>query len=155
MPTKNAKKKSSIISAISTIGSANKISSEKDKSEQKPVFFKLLKILAAIYFVIWILIGLFFLTFIYGNWKQGAFKGLFAKAPQASEQVQAPTETSLPGVGKVNISCVQSSLSSEAIQKLVTDGSTKNLTDEEKAKLEPCIIQKEETPPQASPTPAQ
>ena len=116
-------------------------------------FDKIIKFLAFVFFVIWISVGLFFLLFIYGNWRQGAFRSLLSPPPAPSTQgTQAPpTETTLPGIGKVNIECVQSSLSSEAIQKIVTDGNTSKLTDEEKAKFEPCIIEAETATPEASP----
>ena len=157
MPAKSTKKRLPITSILSRVSSATKsLSGEKNKADKKPFLVKLIKILAAIYLVIWILIGIFFLIFIYGNWKQGAFKGLLAKPqPVPQQQTQAPVETNLPGVGMVNINCVQSSLSTDAIQKLVQSGDTSKLTDDEKAKLEPCIIQKEEAPPSTSPSPNQ
>ena len=154
MPAKTTKKRLPIISILSRSSSATKnLPSEKNKADKKPLLFKLIKILAAIYLVIWILIGIFFLIFIYGNWRQGAFSGLFSKPQAPQNQVQAPVETDLPGVGKVNIACVQNSLSTDAIQKLVQNGNTSTLTDDEKAKLEPCITQKEEATPSTSPTP--
>ncbi|OGE11066.1 hypothetical protein A3A60_03290 [Candidatus Curtissbacteria bacterium RIFCSPLOWO2_01_FULL_42_26] len=156
MPAKSTKKRLPITSILSRVSSATKsLSGEKNKADKKPFLVKLIKILAAIYLVIWILIGIFFLIFIYGNWKQGAFKELLAKPqPVPQQQTQAPVETNLPGVGMVNINCVQSSLSTDAIQKLVQSGDTSKLTDDEKAKLEPCIIQKEEAAPSTSPSPS-
>ena len=157
MPAKSTKKRLPITSILSRVSSATKsLSGEKNKADKKPFLVKLIKILAAIYLVIWILIGIFFLIFIYGNWKQGAFKELLAKPqPVPQQQTQAPVETNLPGVGMVNINCVQSSLSTDAIQKLVQSGDTSKLTDDEKAKLEPCITQKEEASSTASPSPNQ
>ena len=156
MPAKSTKKRLPITSILSRVSSATKsLSGEKNKADKKPFLVKLIKILAAIYLVIWILIGIFFLIFIYGNWKQGAFKELLAKPqPVPQQQTQAPVETNLPGVGMVNINCVHSSLSTDAIQKLVQSGDTSKLTDDEKAKLEPCIIQKEEAAPSTSPSPS-
>jgi hypothetical protein len=103
-------------------------------------------VLATLFYIIWILIGLFVLLFIYANIKQGMFRNLFGSSPSSAQQqtTQMPTETELPGVGTVNIECVQSSLSQEAIQKLVTDGSIENLSEEENKSLEPCIVKKEE-----------
>jgi cytoskeletal protein RodZ len=159
MAAARTKKKSLIASILSRRSTDEKVESiKKSDGDKKPPLVKLIKVLAVIYFVIWILIGIFLLVFIYGNFKQGAFNGLFAKPRPATQQQsqQAPTETSLPGVGMVNIACVQSSLSSDAIQKLVQTGDASKLTADEKAKLEPCITQKEETTPavSAAPTPA-
>ncbi len=151
MPTSKRGKSTSALQIISKRVSANKIS----KIVKPPFNFdKVIKFLAFLFFFIWILVGLFFLVFIYGNFRQGAFRNLFSKAqPQASQgQMQAPTETTLPGIGKVNIACVQSALSSDAIQKIVTDGNTYKLTDAEKSKFEPCIVEKEQATPSASPT---
>lgn len=105
-------------------------------------------ILSVVFYIIWIVIGLLFLLFIWTNIRQGAFRGLFGgPAATAPGQVQTPTETVLPGVGKVNISCVQQALSAETIQKILQESSTSTLTDEEKAQLEPCIVEKEEATP--------
>jgi len=131
---------------------ASELASSDNKTQMKISHPKYLKVLATIFFVIWILIGLFMLLFIYGNIKRGAFKGLLSNAPaqqQAPQQTEAPTETAIPGVGKVNISCVQA-LGNETIQKIVTSG-TKDLTDDEKSKFEPCIVEKEEATPASSP----
>ncbi len=129
---------------------------EKKASNQKR-FLSKIKLaavptaLSVIFYIIWIVVGIALLLIIYGNFKQGAFKGLFSPAPAPPAQTQAPAETTLPGIGKVNIACVQSALTTEAIQKIVTDGNTSNLTDEEKAKFEPCIMEAEQATPEASP----
>src|SRR4030042_3182759 len=104
-------------------------------------------VLATLFYIIWILIGLFVLLFIYANIKQGMCRNRFgpSSSPAQQQTSQMPTETDLPGVGTVNIECVQSSLSQEAIQKLVTDGGIENLSEEENKSLEPCIVKKEET----------
>lgn len=102
--------------------------------------------LAIIFYLIWILVGLFMLIFIYGNIRQGILKSLFT-TPSSSEVSQAPqttTETTLPGVGTVNIACVQNSLTTEAIQKILASGDNSQLTDEEKAKLDTCIVESSE-----------
>lgn|GEM_PF-3021503 len=108
---------------------------------------KIKDFLAAIYFLIWIPIGLFVLLFIIMSVRQGAFNSLFGKqsaAPTTSNQTPTQqTETKIPGVGTVNIACVQSNLSQEEIQKIITVGDTSTFTPEEKTKLEPCITKKE------------
>ena len=154
---KAIKKKSPIASLLSkSVAAVGDKSSQdkKTKTDTKPLIVRLIKFLAVIYLLIWILIGILILIFIYGNFKQGAFRGLFSKPQVPQEQMQAPTETDLPGVGKVNIACVQNSLSTDAIQKLVQNGDISKLTDDEKAKLEPCIIQKEDATTSTSPSPS-
>lgn len=110
-------------------------------------------VLAVAFFVIWILIGIYFLLVVLQQMRAGAFKELLQFGPQKqpTPQVEEQTEASLPGIGKVNIACIQSALPPEAIQKILQDQGTQNLTEEEKTKLEPCIIQKAEASPQASP----
>ena len=110
------------------------------------------KFLALIFFIIWILIGLLILLFIWANVKQGAFDGLFRSGAQAPAETQTPNEATIPGIGKVNVECVQSSLANDTIGKIVQEGNTSKLTDAEKGKLEPCIIEREETTPSTSPT---
>ncbi|OGD98373.1 hypothetical protein A3A49_01375 [Candidatus Curtissbacteria bacterium RIFCSPLOWO2_01_FULL_38_11b] len=107
--------------------------------------------LAVIFYIIWIVVGIAMFLIIYGNFKQGAFRGLLSKPQPPPQQAQAPTETTLPGIGKVNVACVQSALTTEAIQKILADGNTSKLTKEEKAKFEPCIVEAETANPQASP----
>lgn len=135
----------------------NKADIEKrraQKTQDKNTVGKISQVLSVFFYFIWILIGLLVLVFIYANLRQGAFSGLFSPRPlQQQTQVQPPAETDLPGIGKVNIQCVQDSLSQETIQKIVETGDASKLTDEEKAKLEPCIVEKEEASPSASPTP--
>lgn len=156
MPSKKSAKRSSRFPFVSRISKPRTetaaTSTSKEQMRMAPP--KYLQVLATLFFVIWILVGLFFLAFIYGNFKQGAFKALFAKrSTQAPTQVDAPTETTLPGIGKVNISCVQA-LGNETIQKILSSG-TKDLTSEEKTKFEPCIVEKEEAAPSISPSPNQ
>jgi len=106
--------------------------------------------LAIIFYLQWILIGLFFLLLIYGQIRQGVIQSILGQ-PATSQTVQdsqIPTETSLPGVGLVNIECVQNTLSDETIQKILTDGTTNTLTEEERTSLQPCIVE-----PEASPIP--
>ena len=126
----------------------------KKIENKKSALIKIKIALSLLFNIIWIIIGIFILIFIWANFKQGAFKGLLSGAPQqeAPSAAQAPTETDLPGVGKVNIECVQNSLSQESIQKLLTDGGTSNFTAEENEKLDPCIVAKEEATPAESPS---
>ena len=115
------------------------------------IISKVEKTLEIIFYIVWIIIGLVVLVVIVQSFRQGAFAPLFAGPQQPQQQVQAPTETDLPGIGKINIACVQEALSDEGIQKIVQGKGTASLTDEEKARLEPCIIEKEATP---SPSPS-
>ena len=126
----------------------------KKIENKKSALIKIKIALSLLFNIIWIIIGIFILIFIWANFKQGAFKGLLNQAPQqqAPAAAQAPTETDLPGVGKVNIECVQNSLSQETIQKLLTDGGTTNFTAEEKDKLAPCMVAGEEATPSESPS---
>jgi len=96
--------------------------------------------LATLFYIIWILIGLAILLLIYANIKQGAIGRLLNPAPPAQTS-QAPTETELPGVGKVNIECVLNSLPTETIQKISKEEGISNLTDKEKESLAPCIVE--------------
>jgi hypothetical protein len=102
-------------------------------------------LLPTIFYVIWILIGLFLLWFIYANYRLGAFDSLIRKPSAASaqgqsQQAQAPTETTIPGIGKVNIECVQTSLSQDSIMKIVQEKSDKSLSDDDKKKLSSCVV---------------
>jgi len=124
--------------------------SNKAEAKKRPFLKNLFESLGILFYLIWILIGLFFSVFIVANIRQGAFKYLFGSAPQSQQQMDAPTETALPGIGKVDIACVQKALSEEAIQKIIVEKSTASLTDEEKVKFEPCVVEKESA---ASPTP--
>lgn len=104
---------------------------------------KVMMILAAVFLVTWTLIGLSILTLLVQGQRKGAFLGL-ANPPttqgQGQAQQQVPTETVLPGVGKVNIACVQSALSPESIQKLVSAGDASFLEGEEKTEFEACLV---------------
>ena len=111
---------------------------------------KIERSLQTIFYIVWILIGIFVALIIVLSYRQGAFTPLFTSPQQPQQQIQPPTETTLPGIGKVNIACVQQSLSEEAITKIVQEQGTDSLTDEEKTSLEPCIIEKESSP---EPTP--
>lgn len=143
---------------------AKKVSPVKNLDKIKPDFSKIKNylpnikrvvaiinfssLLSIIFYIIWILIGFFILWFIYANFRLGAFDQLIGRQSQVSAQVdpqtQQPTETTVPGIGKVNIECVQTSLSEDSILKMVKDKSNASLTDDEKTKLEKCIIEKEQ-----------
>jgi len=111
---------------------------------------KILPFLTTVFFVIWILIGIFVLLLLADGFKRGAYQGLFGKQnqQQQTQAPQTPTDVDLPGIGKVNVECAQSTLKDESIQKIVTEESTKSLTDQEKAEFEKCIAE-----PAPSPTP--
>lgn len=96
--------------------------------------------LAIVFYLMWIVIGAFFLFVIFGQIKQGVLSSLVGGSQSPTTQAQTPTETDLPGVGKVNIECVQTSLSQDSIQKLIMEGNASTLTADEKAKLDPCIV---------------
>ncbi len=108
--------------------------------------------LSTIFLILWIVIGIFALLVIVQSVKQGLLSGLFAKSRPAQTQTQPQTEAQLPGIGMVNIACVQQALSQESIQKILQDGSASGLTDQEKSKLDPCIVAKESATPSASPS---
>lgn len=112
-----------------------------------------IKLLAFVFFIIWILIGIFVLAFIVQGTRRGMFDYvLFGKVPQAQEapQAQAPTETTLPKIGTINIACAEKALKPESIQKLVGefDYDITKLEASEKTEFEKCIV----APPQPSPT---
>lgn len=114
---------------------------------------KVIKLIAISYLVIWVLIGLFVLTFIVQGTRKGMFDYvLFGKAPQtpAGAQATAPTETDLPKIGTINIACAEKALKPESIQKLVGefDYDINKLSSDEKTEFEKCIVK----PPAASPT---
>lgn len=101
--------------------------------------------LSIIFFIIWISIGSFVLVVIVQSVRQGAFAGLFS-APQSTPEsvsAQAPSQTLIPGIGLVDVNCVKQALPADSIQKLVSESNSSSLTDDEKTKLEPCILQKE------------
>ncbi len=132
----------------------------KDLLAKVLVIQRISSLLSILFYLIWILVGVFFLWFIIANFKLGAFDQLMQSkqsptSDSAAQPQNAPTETNLPGVGKVNVACVQSNLSEDAILKMVQNGGTEQLTDDEKSKLEPCVIEKETASTEASPTPGQ
>ncbi len=122
------------------------------------VMQKITSFLSIVFYVIWILVGLFFLWFIAANFRLGAFDQLMQPRPTASSQVpqadQAPEETTVPGVGTVNVSCVQANLGEDLIIKMVQDKGIQNFSDEEKAKLAPCIVEAE-SPSDSTQSPSQ
>lgn len=107
-------------------------------------------VLSGTFYVLWIIIGLFAILLIIQSIRQGVLTGLFGSSQQEQAvQEQAQTETNIPGVGKVNIACVEQSLSPDTIQKIITDKGTSTLTNEEMNQLEPCIVEKAEASPSA------
>lgn len=113
----------------------------------------IIKFLLTAFLVIWIAIGLFVVVFIVQSMRLGVFdyvifgKGAQAGTPQTAGEV--PTETTLPKIGKINISCAETALKPESIQKLVSeyDYDINKLSSEEKKAFEKCIVET----PQASP----
>lgn len=151
-----SKKNSNPINAIGLKVTGASVVRIKDIIGKFLVLQKISSILSIIFYVIWIPVGIFFLWFIVANFKLGAFDQLM-KPPTSQNQPttqtpQTPAETTVPGVGKVNVDCVQNNLSEESIIKMVQDQGTQNLTDDEKAKLEPCVVEKATEEPAESPS---
>ena len=94
--------------------------------------------LTTVFLIIWIFVGLFASLLVVQSVKQGFLKGIFG-SPQTTTTTDSPvqTEADLPGVGKVDIACVEQALSQEAISKILQSGDTSGLTDDEKTKLDP------------------
>ncbi len=114
---------------------------------------EVIKSLVFVFLIIWIFIGLFVSTLLALGFKRGMFDYvLFGKVPQAQQapNVEAPTETTLPKIGKINIPCAEAALTPESIQKLVGeyDYDITKLAPEEKTEFEKCIVE----PPQATPS---
>jgi len=126
------------------------------KPPKRPKLHVIKDYLSVLFLVMWIVIGAFILLLIFSEIKQGALASMFASPSSVQQGAptdnSAPTETDLPGVGMVNISCVQSTLSSTELQKIVQTGDASNLTADEKAKLAPCVTQAESATPSASPS---
>lgn len=101
---------------------------------------KVMMVLVAVFLGAWILIGLFILVFIFQELRRGAFPTLTRAVGEQQTQTQVPTETEIPGIGRVNIACVQSALSLESIQKLLSAGNISALGDEERSKFEACLV---------------
>lgn len=134
---------------------AKKSPVKQETKESKRVlrFPNVLPILSGMFFTIWIVIGLFLFVVLVQGFRRGAFNSLLqSKAPTTTSQetANAPQEATLPGIGRVNVLCVQRALDQQGIQKLL-DGGEAALTEEEKAKFVPCVVEREATP---SPTPA-
>ncbi len=101
--------------------------------------YKVNLILALIFLVVWIFIGGFFSFTIMENLKTMAKQKVTDTIGTPTNQ-SAPTETTMPGVGNVNIACVEKTVSTDTIQKVFADSGTKNLTPDEKTKLEACVV---------------
>lgn len=105
---------------------------------------KVMMTLAAIFLVTWTLIGISLLLLVVQAQRKGTFKGLTNPAQaqsqtQSQNQQQVPEETEIPGVGRVNIACVQNALPIESIQKLLSAGNISALEGEERTKFEACL----------------
>ena len=112
-------------------------------------------LLAALFFLLWIFIGIFVSLFIVQGVRQGLFPGLFSGSVQgASSNASAPpSDVSIPGVGKVNVDCVNKlNLSQDSLSKLSQPNGVNSMPAEDKVKFESCITQKESATPSASPS---
>lgn len=120
------------------------------------IFEKLQKlnlVLGTIFLVLWIFIGGFFSFSIVQNLQMMAGQNNIGPIDNTS-QSELPQETQLPGVGKVNVACVQSEVSPEVIQKVFQDNGTENLSEEEKSTINNCVV-KEDIEEASEPAPAQ
>ncbi len=120
---------------------------------KRPVLHMINDALSVIFHLIWIVIGIFLVVLIIQGQRRGAFDGLLSganTAPQGAGQ-SAPTETDLPGIGRVNISCVQKALSPQSLQKFIQGYDTSVLTPDEKTNFEKCIVSKETSSPSGTP----
>ena len=131
----------------------------KDKSVRLlPKWFRFVSLLASLFFIIWIAIGIFIAIIFVQGMRNGAFSGVLGgrPAPQAQDQTTpAQQEATISGIGKVNVACVQGALSDESIQKLLEARDVNVLQGEEKTNFEKCIIAKASPVPTVSPSPAQ
>lgn len=116
------------------------------------LLYKINLVLVFVFLVVWIFIGIFFSFTIAENLKAMASQKVSDKMSQEVGQSAAPTETDLPGIGKVNIACVQKNVSQDIIQKLFSDKGVTGLTPEEKAKFDACKVAAQSS---SSATPAQ
>lgn len=121
------------------------------------LFHKIYTVSGAIFFLLWILIGLFVALVIVQGLRKGVYSGLLsastASQTTSSTDTQAPTEAPLPGIGTVNIACVQQALSPESLQKVIQEKKIDVLQGEERTKFEACIVKREEASPTASANP--
>lgn len=140
MPIKKTKKGS-----IISLAAVKKIDAKKLLSLTIIAYKTIKEILLLSFVVLWIIIGGFFIWFIGANFSHGSFEGLMKKpqAETAASEKFSPTEVNLPGVGQVNVSCVQGSLPEESIVKVIQQGNTDSLTADEKAELEKCKVTSE------------
>lgn len=98
--------------------------------------------LGVIFFVLWTLIGLYFIPVLFRTIQTGQYALMagIAATPTPVPDPTPQTEADLPGIGRVNIACVQEALSSDALQKVITEQSTNSLNDEEKQKFQACVV---------------
>jgi len=120
---------------------------------------RLLTYLGIAFFAIWVVIGIFLLLVIVQGFRRGAYAGLLTSSqPNQSQQAQPqdtssqqPTEADLPGIGKVNIACVQQALSPDSLQKVLQSKDVSVLNTDERTKFQLCITQPVTATPSASP----
>ncbi|MBI3342512.1 hypothetical protein HY024_05310 [Candidatus Curtissbacteria bacterium] len=115
--------------------------------------YKLDLILLTIGLLIWIFVGSFFGFTIVQQLKAtvGQKVDNTVQSVGGQPQSQAPTQTTIPGVGTVNIACVQKNVSTDTIQKVFSDNGTKNLSADEKAKLDACVVPGGQATPSGTP----
>lgn len=151
------KKNGNPVKVVASKISGTRVVRVRDLLAKVLVFQKIKVFLSIVFYIVWIPVGIFFIWFIIANFRLGAFDQLMkpkqATPVESQASSQVPEETTVPGVGKVNINCVQTSLSENTIMKMVQDRGTQNLTDDEKSKLEPCIVEKATPDPNASASP--
>lgn len=120
-----------------------------------PIVQKIMTYLGFITMVIWFIIGLYFLPILFTSVKSGQYLaslGISQPTPAPEASSPSTTEATLPGIGKVNITCAQNALPVEALQKIVADKNLSSLTDEQRKKFEPCVTQADTASPAASPS---
>lgn len=105
------------------------------------------------FFLVWLAIGIFLLLVIVQGLRRGAYEGLLSAGRPTPMPTEAPqTEADLPGIGRVNIACVQQALSPNSLQKIIQERKIDVLQGDERTKFEACIVQRETASPTAAAT---
>jgi len=128
----------------------------KNLSPKGSLLHSLNQSLGTVFYLVWILIGLFLILSVIFNIRENGFKSFFNSStptPSTEQQGQTQTEATIPGIGRVKIDCVLQSVSQETLGKIQEKGNTSTLTKEEKAEFEPCIVEKETPTPSVKPSP--
>lgn len=107
-------------------------------------FFKGLFILIAVAsMIIWIFVGGLLSIFIVQGWRSGLLERFLSTEPPRQvqqEKVPTPIEANLPGIGRVNIECVQTALSNSSIKNMIQAENTNVLKEDEKTRFEKCVV---------------